>query len=62
MDLFLWIRDLIVLIDQGHIESADAALLEIADVVFNYSEIELGQRQAKQIAREIALCSNRRSE
>lgn len=39
--------------DQGQIESADAALLEIAHVVFNYSEIELGQRQAKQIARDI---------
>jgi hypothetical protein len=52
-DLFAWIRGLTVHTDQGQIESADAALLEIADVVFNYSEIELGQRQAKQIAREI---------
>jgi hypothetical protein len=52
-DLFAWIRGLKVHTDQGHIESADAALLEIADVVFDYSEIELGQRQAKQIAREI---------
>lgn len=51
--LFAWIRGLRVHTDEGHIESADAALLEIADVVFNYSEIELGQRQAKQIAREI---------
>lgn len=51
--LFAWIRGLIVHTDQGNVESADAALLEIADVVFNYSEVELGQRQAKQIAREI---------
>lgn len=53
VDLFAWIRGLKVYTDQGHIESADAALLEIANVVFDYSEIELGQRQAKQIAREI---------
>ena len=52
-DLFAWIRGLKVHTDQGHIEDADAALLEIADVVFDYSEIELGQRQAKQIARDI---------
>jgi Cap4, dsDNA endonuclease domain len=52
-DLFAWIRGLRVDTDQGQIESADAALLEIADVVFNYSEIELRQRQAKQIARDI---------
>ncbi|MFZ0418419.1 MAG: dsDNA nuclease domain-containing protein [Candidatus Sulfotelmatobacter sp.] len=52
-DLFAWVRGLKVYTDQGHIDSADAALLEIAAVVFEYSEIELGQRQAKQIAREI---------
>ena len=52
-DLFAWLRSLIVCTDQGHIENADAALLEIADVVFEYSEIELGLRQAKQIAREV---------
>jgi hypothetical protein len=52
-DLFAWIRGLTVHTDQGQIEGADSALLEIADVVFNYSEIELGQRQAKQIARDI---------
>jgi hypothetical protein len=52
-DLLSWIRGLKVHTDQGQLESADAALLEIADVVFHYSEIELGQRQAKQIAREI---------
>jgi len=52
-DLFVWIGGLMVHTDQGQIESADAALLEIADVVFDYSEIELGQRQAKQIARDI---------
>jgi len=52
-NLFAWISGLRVHTDQGQIESADAALLEIADVVFDYSEIELGQRQAKQIAREL---------
>lgn len=52
-DLFAWLGALTVHTDQGHLESADAALLEIADVVFDYSEIELGQRQAKQIARDI---------
>ena len=52
-ELFTWIRELGVHTDQGQIESADAALLEIADVVFSYSEIDLSQRQAKQIAREI---------
>jgi hypothetical protein len=51
--LFAWLRGLTVYTDQGHIESADLALLEISDVVFQYSEIELGQRQAKQIAREL---------
>ena len=52
-DLYVWLRSLVVNTDQGQIASADAALFEIADVVFEYSEIELGQRQAKQIAREI---------
>ena len=52
-DLYVWLRSLVVHTDQGQIAAADAALLEIADVVFDYSEIELGQRQAKQIAREI---------
>jgi hypothetical protein len=52
-ELFAWLRSLLVHRDQGQLESQDAALLEIADVVFEYSEIELGQRQAKLIAREI---------
>jgi hypothetical protein len=52
-DLFAWLQGLVVHTDQGHIENADAALLEIAAVVFDYSEIELGQRQARVIAREI---------
>ena len=39
--------------DQGHLEDADAALREIAAVVFDYSEVDLGQRQAKVIARQI---------
>jgi hypothetical protein len=52
-DLFAWLRGIKVHTDQGHLESADAALLELADIVVEYSEIELLQRQAKQIAREI---------
>ena len=51
--LFAWMQGFAVYTDQGQIESADAALLEIADVVFNYSEIDLSMRQAKQIARDI---------
>jgi hypothetical protein len=52
-ELFVWLRGLKVHTDQGQLENADAALLELADVVVKYSEIELLQRQAKQIAREI---------
>jgi hypothetical protein len=51
--LFTWIRGLKVHTDKGNLEDPDAALLELADVVVGYSEIELLQRQAKQIAREI---------
>ena len=35
------------------VDDSEAALLELSNVVFNYSEIELVQCQAKQIAREI---------
>lgn len=52
-DLFGWLRGLTVHTDQGQLESPDAALLEIADVVEEYSEVELHRRQSKQIAREI---------
>ncbi len=52
-DLFAWLHGLKVHTDQGQLEDANAALLELADVVVNFSEIELVQRQAKQIAREI---------
>jgi hypothetical protein len=52
-DLFTWLRGLAALTDRGQLEDQDAALLELADVVVNYSEIDLLQRQAKQIAREI---------
>lgn len=51
--LFTWLRSLTIHTDQGHLENQDSALLELADVVLNYSEIELLQRQAKQISREI---------
>jgi hypothetical protein len=59
-DVFLWLRSLIVQTDQGHLESPDSALLELADVVLNYSEVELLQRQAKQISREIVALVRRR--
>jgi len=52
-ELFTWLRGLAAHTDQGQLEDQDAALLELADVVENYSEIDLLQRQAKQIAREI---------
>jgi hypothetical protein len=52
-DLFKWLHGLRVYTDQGQLEDAEAALLELANVVENYSEIDLSQRQAKQIAREI---------
>jgi hypothetical protein len=52
-ELFAWLRGLKVHTDQGQMEDADAALLELADAVDGFSEIDLVQRQAKQIAREI---------
>ena len=52
-DLFKWLQGLKVHTDQGQLEDSEAALLELANVVENYSEIDLLQRQAKQIAREI---------
>lgn len=52
-DLFVWLKSLVVDTDQGQLESPDAALLEIAEVVVNFSEIDLRQRQAKVIARQL---------
>jgi hypothetical protein len=52
-DLFDWLRNLTVHTSQGQLDPPDAALLELADIVVQFSEIELLQRQAKQIAREI---------
>jgi len=52
-ELFEWLRGLKVHTDQGHLENVELALLELADLVVEFSEIELLQRQAKQIAREI---------
>jgi hypothetical protein len=52
-DLFEWLRKLVVYPGQGQLEPPDAALLELADIVVQFSEIELLQRQAKQIAREL---------
>ena len=53
VDLFRWLRGLVVHTEKGQLQNKDAALLELADVVVDFSEIELLQRQAKQIAREI---------
>jgi len=58
-DLFAWLRGLAVHTDRGQLEDQDAALLELADVVVNYSEIELLQREAKQIARDIRFLSEK---
>jgi hypothetical protein len=52
-ELFTWLRGIQVFTDQGNLEDQNAALSELADVVVDYSEIDLSQRQAKQIAREI---------
>jgi hypothetical protein len=52
-ELFRWLRGITVYTDQGQIEGSDAALLEIANVIVDYSEIDLTLRQSKQIAREI---------
>jgi hypothetical protein len=52
-DLFHWLRTLTAHTSQGQLEPPDAALLELADIVVQFSEIELLQRQAKQIAREV---------
>ena len=59
-DLYLWIRELRLLTDQGNLESPEAALLELADVIVEFSEIELLQRQSKQIAREVVSQVRRR--
>ena len=52
-EFFSWVQGLKVYTGQGQMDGPDAALLELADVVEQYSEIDLRQRQAKQIAREI---------
>jgi hypothetical protein len=52
-ELFTWLRGIQVFTDQGNLEDQNAALSELADVVVDYSEIDLSQRQEKQIAREI---------
>lgn len=51
--MFTWLQALTVQTDQGQLKDEDAALLELADVVVDYSEIDLRLLQAKQIAREI---------
>jgi hypothetical protein len=51
--LFMWLREFKVLTDQGHLEDVDAALRELAHVVDKFSEIDLVQREAMQIGREI---------
>lgn len=51
--LFTWLGELTVRTDQGNLEDGNAALLELAGVVVDYSEIDLRLLQAKQIAREI---------
>jgi len=52
-ELFSWLKTLKVYTDQGHLENPEIALVELANIVVDFSEIELLQRQAKQIAREI---------
>jgi hypothetical protein len=53
VELFTWLQGIKVYTDQGNLENPEAALLELANVVVDYSEIDLLQRQAKQIGREI---------
>ena len=52
-DLLGCLRGMRVYADQGHLEDPEAALLELGNVVVDYSEIDLLTRQAKQIAREV---------
>jgi hypothetical protein len=54
--LFEWMKALVLSHDQGNLENYDAALLELASVITEYSEIDLVLRQAKQIAREVVSC------
>jgi len=42
-----------VFTDQGQLENAEAGILEIVNLAVEFSEIDLRQRQAKQIAREL---------
>lgn len=52
-ELFGRLQALKTLTDQGRVDSANPNLLEIADIIVDFSEIELSQRQSKQIARDI---------
>lgn len=51
--LFDLLRGLVIHTDQGQMENANAALLELAEVVTELSEIDLLQRHAKVIARQV---------
>lgn len=53
VELYKWIQGLNVYTNQGQIEGADNGILELADIVVDYSEIDLSLRQTKQIAREV---------
>lgn len=53
IELFSWLHGVKVYTDQGQLEEPNAALLELADIVKDYSEIDLLLSQSKQIAREI---------
>jgi hypothetical protein len=52
-ELFDALKEVRIFTDQGHLENEEAALLELGNVIGDYSEIDLLQRQSKQIAREI---------
>ena len=52
-DLFAWLRGLTLHPDQGKLGDENAALLELGDIVEQFSEIDLLQSESKMIARQI---------
>lgn len=53
MELFDWLGSLTLYPDQGKLDDENAALLELGDIVEQFSEINLLQSESKQIARQI---------
>ena len=56
MELLDWLGSLTLYPDQGKLNDENAALLELGDIVEQFSEINLLQSESKQIARQIIGC------